>query len=270
MQASRWSKFVYYFFPLRRKIVRDNLRLAFGGGLSGNELKNLAQRFYGHMGMILLENLHTCWLNEREISRLVRIEGEEIVRKAADRKKGVLLLTGHFGNWEITPVGAALQFEMFKGRFHVVRKLLANKVFEKILFRRFYKSGLKVIPKKNALSHVIEALENNDVVAFIMDQYARPDKDGIAVDFFGQKTGTYKSLALIARETGAPVVPTLCYRESYGRHVMKFYEPLPWVEDADADEEIHKNTLAYNQMLETMIRERPEQWLWCHRRWKTK
>lgn len=269
-KPSLGAKFAYYCFPFRRKTVLENLGRVFGKELSAGEIKELAQNFYGHLGLLLFENLNTIWMSREEISRRVRVVGHEIVVRAAEEKRGVLLLTGHFGNWEITPIGVALQFDGFRGRFHVVRKLLANKFFEKILFRRFYQVGLDVIPKKNALSHVINALEKNDVVAFIMDQYARPDKDGILADFFGHPAGTYKSLALIAKKTGAVVIPVRCYREAKGKHVMEFYEPLHWKEDPDPDQELYKNTLQYNHKLESMILENPEQWLWCHRRWKVK
>ena len=269
-RPSFFDKFAYYLVPARRKIVLDNIRLAFGSELAEDEVIKLAQCFYGHCARIILENLGTSWMSEDQIRKQVRVVGHEIVMKEAQKGRGVLLLTGHFGNWEITPIGAVLQFTAFKNRFHIVRRLLTNKTFEKILFRRFYKAGLNVIPKKNALSQVLAALKNNDVVAFIMDQYARPDRDGICVEFFGKKAGTFKSLALIARETGAPVVPALCYRESHGKHVMRFYEPLPWIEDTDHDREIYLNTLQYNKMLEKMIRSHPDQWFWFHRRWKNK
>ncbi len=270
-EPSFFDKLVYTLIPIRRQTVCHNMGIVFGNRLSAIQIKKLAQCFYGHMARLILENVTSSWMDDDAIRRRVRVVGHEFVIKAAEQKKGVLLLTGHFGNWEFAPVGTVLQFEMFRGRFHVLRKLLANKGFERLLFRRFYNAGLNVIPKqKNALDQVLDALGKNDVVAFIMDQYARPDRDGILVDFFGKEAGTYKSLALIARQTHAPVIPAVCYRESFGRHVMEFLEPLRWIEDEDPDEEIRKNTRQYNQMLETMILRHPDQWLWFHRRWKQK
>lgn len=270
LKPSLLAKLTYYLFPLRRQVVLENIDRVFCDRLSASDRKKLAQCFYGHMMLLILENLRSSWMSEGEIKRHVRVEGYETVVKAAEKNKGVLLFTGHFGNWEFTPVGAVLQFDVFKGRFHILRRLLSNKAFEKVLFRRFYKAGLNVIPKKSGLNQVLEALARNDVVVFIMDQYARPDKDGILVDFFGKKAGTYKSLALIARGTGAPVVPVVCYRESFARHVMKFYEPVEWVEDPDPDREIQENTRRYNEALERMVLDHPDQWCWFHRRWKTK
>ena len=136
----------------------------------------------------------------------------------------------------------------------------------KILFKNFFNAGLQVIPKKNALEKICLALENNDAVAFVLDQHAHiKNKDGIVVDFFGKPAGTYRALAMIAQYTKAPVIPTNCYRRSDGKHVLEFLPPLPWLKGND---EIYINTLQYNQSLEKLICAHPEQWLWIHRRWK--
>ena len=104
---------------------------------------------------------------------------------------------------------------------------------------------------------------------FPFDQYAG-GRDGIEVEFFGRPTGTFRSLALIARATGAPVIPAATWREPDGRHVLRFEEPLAAIECEDYDEEIRRNTRSYNAMLERLILRHPEQWWWTHRRWKSR
>ena len=89
-------------------------------------------------------------------------------------------------------------------------------------------------------------------------------------DSSGKKVGTFKSLSLIARETGAAVLPMASYRESMGHHVLKFSDPLEWIEDPDPDTELYENTRQYNRIIEDMILEHPDQWIWAHRRWKVK
>jgi len=100
------------------------------------------------------------------------------------------------------------------------------------------------------------------------DQHASPP-DGIAVDFFGHPAWTFKSLAIMALATGAPVVPAWSYREADGRHVLRFEAPLQVLEHDDTNEAIRRNTRAYNAELERLILRRPEQWYWVHRRWKS-
>lgn len=260
----------YHLLPIRRATVLKNMRVVFGGRFSQNQIEALAKNFYGHFFRVCVENMVMGWMTKNAIKKRVRILGSQHVLDASFKKKGILLLTGHFGNWEFTPVAGMLHFQEFRGRFHIVRRRLVNKFVERVLFKRFYDVGIDVIPKRNALDEVLRCLANNDVVTFIMDQYANPKKDGILVDFFGQKAGTYRSLAMIARVSGAPVIPTFCYRDTDGIHAMRFSEPIAWIEHADPEKEILENTRAYNCALEAMISEKPEQWFWFHRRWKNK
>ena len=250
----------YYSVPVRRSTALKNMRLVFGDSLSPRQIKSLAQRAYGHFLRSFCENILMGLMPKTWLKNQVRIVGYEHVLKAAEQKKGILLLTGHFGNWEFAPVAGMLHFEQFKGRFHVLRRQLVNKWIERIAFRRFYEAGLNVIPKKNSLNQVLDHLSRNDVVAFIMDQHAKPGRDGIVVDFFGKQAGTFKSLAMIARTTGSPVVPSYSYREEDGRHVMKFLEPLIWIGHPDPDTEILENTKIYNRVLEKIILEHPQHW----------
>ena len=101
----------------------------------------------------------------------------------------------------------------------------------------------------------------------MFDQHAG-GADGIPVDFFGHPAGTFKSLAVLALSTGAPVIPASSWREPDGTHVLRFEEPLPLIECEDVGEAIRRNTRAYNAALERMLLRHPEQWIWMHRRWK--
>ena len=139
------------------------------------------------------------------------------------------------------------------------------------LLSNYYRAGLNVIPKKNSLQQVCDALEQNHAVIFVLDQHASlANRDGVAVEFFGKKAGTYRSLATLSRHTGVPVVPAAGYRLDNGRHVLEFFEPIPWQDYGNTKESIYRNTLAYNQALERIILAHPEQWLWLHKRWKLK
>ena len=148
---------------------------------------------------------------------------------------------------------------------------MGSKRIERILFKRYYQAGLHVIPKKNSLNQVCDALTEGHAVVFVLDQHASlSNRDGLAVEFFGKKAGTYRSLATLARYTSVPVVPAAGYRLPNGNHVLEFYEPLLWEVDENQQEALYKNTLRYNQALERIILAHPEQWMWLHKRWKLK
>ena len=258
---------MYSLVPCRRRIVMDNLRQVYGDRLSEPEMRRLARWFYSHAATTIGETLAIMVSSERRIAGKVDVVGVEHVLKAAEHGNGVLILTGHFGNWELSAVAAMLQFRKYQNRFHVIRKSLGPGV-ENMVFGRFRKAGLRIISPVNALIGVFDALEKNDVVIFIMDQHAVVGSKAIAVEFFGREAGTNRSLALVARQSGAPVVPASSYRKLDGRHVMQFYPSLEWINADSSREEIYRNTLGYNQVLEKFVLDHPDQWLWIHRRWK--
>ncbi len=265
------GQFVYYCLPYRKKIIQSNIAQVFGDGLSHAGQKHLAKSFYSHLLTSIKEMIHLRFLSEKELCERVDVIGAERLMAVAQQGKGVLVLTGHFGNWEFAPLGGILNFKAFQGQFHFIRRTLGSKTLERILFRRYFQAGLNVIPKKDSLQQVCDVLEKNHAVVFVLDQHASlANRDGVAAEFFGKKAGTYRSLASFSRHTGVPVVPAAGYRLPNGRHVLEFHEPIEWQDYPTTQESVYRNTLAYNQALERIILAHPEQWLWLHKRWKLK
>lgn len=265
------GRFFYNWLPYRRQIILANIDQVYGEQLSPAQKKRLAQAFYSHLFTSIKEMVALRFLSEKQLCARVEVRGYQRVLDIAAAGQGVLILTGHFGNWEYAPLGGILNFKQFQGQFHFIRRLLGNKTIERILFRRYYRAGLNVIPKKNSLQTVCDVLEKNHAVVFVLDQHASiKNRDGIAAEFFGKKAGTYRSLASISRHTGIPVVPAASYRLPNGHHVLEFFEPIAYQEHATSQESIYHNTVAYNQALERIILNHPEQWLWLHKRWKLK
>ena len=263
------GNFLYYCIPYRRKIILANIKQVFGDSLSPKQQVQLAKDFYAHLILSIKEMIQARFMSEEQLRSKVEVRGHQYLLDVASENKGVLILTGHFGSWEFAPLGGILNFKQFKGHFHFIRRTLGNKRLEKWLFGRYQRAGLHVINKDEALPHVRAALEQNHAVVFVLDQHASlANRDGVAVEFFGKKAGTYRSLASLSRHTGLPVVPAASYRLPNGKHVLEFHEPLYWQEYPSNQESIYRNTLAYNQALEKLVLANPAQWMWLHRRWK--
>lgn len=263
------GRLMYRYLPFRRRVIMANIDQVYADTLSKQQKQQLAIAFYSHLITSLKETIQLRFMNEQTLRDRVEVRGHEHLLNVAKAGRGVLVLTGHFGNWEFAPLGGILNFEAFRGQFHFIRRTLGNKFIENILFRRYYQAGLTVIPKKNSLQQVCDAMDKNHAVVFVLDQHASlANKDGIAVEFFGKKAGTYRSLASLSAHTGVPVVPAAGFRLEDGRHVLQFYEPIVFQEYASAKESMYQNTLVYNQVLEKIILEHPEQWWWLHKRWK--
>lgn len=267
-----WAgRLVYRFLPYRLKIIKKNISQVFGDTLSLEQQTHLTKAFYSHLMTSIKEMIQLRFLSEKQLCERVDVVGYERLLAIAEEGKGVLVLTGHFGNWEFAPLGGILNFKQFQGQFHFIRRTLGNKMIERVLFRRYFKAGLNVIPKKDSLQQVCDVLEKNHAVVFVLDQHASlVNRDGVAAEFFGKKAGTYRSLASFSRHTGVPVIPAAGYRLPNGRHVLEFHEPIEWKDYPTTQEAVYRNTLAYNQALEKIVLQHPEQWLWLHKRWKLK
>ena len=268
-RVSWLGRFIHALIPYRRKIIRQNIQRVFGDQLSSKDQIRLAKAFYSHLITCLKETILVRFLSDETLRSRVTVLGHEHLLNVTAEQRGVLILTAHVGSWEFAPLGGILNFQQFKGYFHFIRRNLGNRWLEKILFRRYERVGLKVITKSDAMTHVSEALNQNHAVVFVLDQHASlANRDGIAVEFFGTKAGTYRSLATLSRHTGIPVVPAASYRLPNGKHILEFYQPIAWQEEPSTQVGLYKNTLAYNQALERIILKHPEQWMWLHKRWK--
>ena len=198
----------------------------------------------------------------------VRVENSESPIRAHDQGKGLLLLTGHFGNWEVSTVAGIGQFPQFKGLFHFVRRPLKPQLLNDFVTRRFRKAGFGTIAKRGSLDQILDLLAGGSIVVYVFDQHAS-GKEGVTVDFFGHPASTFKSPALIAMSSGAPVIPASSWREPDGTHVLRFEDPIDFVETENGNEAIRQNTRALNAALEKMLLRHPEQWIWMHKRWKS-
>lgn len=261
------GRFLYRFLPFRRGIVLANLRRVFGETVSAAEIERLAAAHYGHLWRLAGEFIRFPWMSQARRQALVRVENIDALAAAIGRGKGVLILTGHFGNWEVATAAAIAQFPHMHGRFHFVRRAVKPQWLDRLVTRRFAQAGFGVFPKRGSLDAMLGRLEQGDVIVFPFDQHAQPP-DGIEVDFFGHPAWTLKSLAIIALATGAPVLPAAAWREPDGRHVLRFEDALPLFDCEDTNEAIRRNTLGQNKALERLVLRHPEQWYWVHRRWK--
>ncbi|RFC46234.1 MAG: Lauroyl/myristoyl acyltransferase/Phosphopantetheinyl transferase (holo-ACP synthase) [Verrucomicrobia bacterium] len=254
-----FGRLVYHLLPLRRGVVLKNMRRAFAEVLDEAEVVLLAQCYYGHFVRCLME----FFLRKRTI----RIEGMETASAALAQGKGMLLLTGHFGNWEVATVDGIRQFTEFKGLFHFVRKPLKPEFFNRFVTWRFRRAGFGTIPSRGSLDAILDLLGQGQIVVFIYDQHAT-QRDGVPADFLGSPANTFRSLPIIAMSTGAPVVPATSWREPDGTHVLRFEEPVPVIDHEKTEDAVRLTATAFNKALEDALLRHPDQWIWMHQRWK--
>ena len=199
-------------------------------------------------------------LNAQNISTMIRYEGIEHFVEAKRRGKGVLFATAHMGNWELSAFAHGLMTEPM----NVVVRPLDNRALDEFVEARRQSGGNRVIAKRDAARQILKALKKNEAVGILIDQNVSLD-EGVFIDFLGTPACAGTAFARLAAHTGAAVIPGFAlWNERESRYVLKFY---PLVEMTG---EVAEDTRRVHAVIEQAIREYPDQWLWLHRRWKTR
>jgi KDO2-lipid IV(A) lauroyltransferase len=262
--ARRLGDLWFYLDGRHRRIAMANLCLAFGKELSAVDRKRIARGTFRNLAMIPFEMGWSLCCTRAENLAHLKVRGRSHLDRALRDRKGALILTAHMGNWEMLSavVGA------FHTPVHIVYRPLDNTFLDHFVRRFRTRFDARLIPRGDGLRSMIRALRQREIVALLMDQNVGWRK-GVFVDFFGTRACTHKVLALLALKTGAPVIPLFMHRED-GRLVAEFQAVLPTRVTGDRTDDLEWNTRRYNQVIEAFIRRYPDQWLWLHRRWKTR
>lgn len=250
---------------LHRKVALENLHIAFGEEKPERELFAIARRTFENLGMVAVEFFRIPGMDTGTYKKKVEMEGVEEALKVLDKKKGALLLLGHFGNWELM----ALMSKVIEKPILVIAKSIKQKKIDQWITRIRKMVGLELIPPKNATPKVIRALSQNEVVGILFDQRGKRSR-GVWADFFGRKVPTTSGLAVMAIKSGAPVLPVFMIRNGFKKHRLIVKEPLELIHTGDLRKDVEANTQLFNDILESIIRQYPDQWFWVHRRWERK
>ncbi|HVA79969.1 MAG TPA: lysophospholipid acyltransferase family protein [Candidatus Binataceae bacterium] len=248
-----------------RPIALKNLEIAFPD-------LTVAQRFailrgaYRNWGRMAAEWSHILKLNRANIEDVVTYQGKEHW-DAAERisgGRGIIVLTAHFGNWELLNVAHSV----YGNRIAIVNRVVRNPYMDKAVRAARVSFGNALIERKTGGLTAMRLLRKNWQVAITLDLDVRK---GVFVDFFGVPASTSDGLARLALATGAPVVPTFMVRQgAAARHKITIHPPIEIQTTGDRSADVLENTQRFVRPLETMIRAHPDHWNWIHRRWKTR
>ncbi|MFZ5907602.1 MAG: lysophospholipid acyltransferase family protein [Nitrospirota bacterium] len=248
----------------RREIAVRNLEdtIARGSLTVSSSSEEIIRDHFRNLGRSFAEVLKIYFGFGERLIRSVAIEGIEHFQKARAKGKGVLFITGHCGNWELLAITASMRVTPIAPVARRINNPYINSLVEKV--RRRY--GNRVIYKQGALRRVMQEVKKNGSVGILMDQAVIPE-EGYIIDFLGRGAWTTKMPALIARKTGAAVIPAFIHRTDKG-HVIRIYPAVELSANSDKDQALIEDTRQFSSFIETYIREHPAEWLWIHRRWK--
>jgi len=245
--------------PKLGRAGHKNLSFAFPE-FTGRQRDEVIDGVFRSIGRMLVGLARFPSLHAGNIGQWISYEGLENYRTAKALGRGVLVATAHLGNWELSAFAHALMTEPM----HVMVRPLDNPLLDALVEQRRTLSGNHLIYKKDAARAVIKALRRNEAVGILIDQNTSP-AEGLFVNFFGKLACANSAFVKLAYHSGAPVIPGFAlWDESKQRYTLHFY---PRVELSG---DVHEDTQRIHSILESFIRRHPDQWMWVHRRWKTR
>jgi len=250
-----------------RRIGRINLRIAFPD-MGGQEASRIIRLCYTRMGTSAAEFIHIPKMDRKYIEGHFRIQGTDLILKSTEeRGLAPLAMTGHFGNWELL----SHVYGMFVAPAAFIVRPLKNAILDRIVTERREWCGNRVIRKEDSAKMVIREIRNKTLVGILIDQNVDVHK-GVLVDFFTRKAYTTFGIARLALAMQTSVHPAFIFRDPVRKfhHTLRFGPSIPMDPEAPREEEVLRLTRRCNEELEKAIREDPTQWLWFHRRWKTR
>jgi len=256
---------VYWAHPRLRRVGMRNLQLAFPEKPLA-ERERILKGVYLSLGRLLSEVPKFPDYKLETVDRIAIYDGLENFLAARDRGKGVLFMTAHFGGWEI----GSFVHSMHGHHLNIVVRDLDNPLLDRWVHHLRTLHGNKTYDKDKYARGLLAAMKHGETVGALMDTNMTPPQ-GLFVNYFGHSACTAGGIARVAMRTGAAVLPAFTiWDESIGKYRIRFEPAIPTVCTGDDDADAVTNTQSYTAAIEKAVRANPDQWLWVHRRWKTR
>jgi Kdo2-lipid IVA lauroyltransferase/acyltransferase len=259
------GQLVYLLHGKLRRVGMRNLQLAFPDK-SAYERRRILRGEFTSLGRQLAEVCLFPSYTRENVTKIVVYDGFENFERAETRGKGVIYLTAHLGGWELSAFAHSIQGHPL----HVVMRGMDNPFLDRFITHLRTMHGNRAVDKGNFVRGLLSAMKAGETVGILMDTNMTPPQ-GVFVDFFGIPACTASGLARIALRTDAAVVPgfTIWDRE-LRKYRLRFDPALALIRTGHEEADIVANTALFTKVIEQYVRRYPDQWLWVHRRWKTR
>ena len=244
-----------------RNVALKNLRSVYGGEKSEEEIRGIAKDVFKHFTRGAFEFFRFLALDKKQISELIEMQGIEHVDTALAEGKGCVIITAHYGNWELL----ARKMVILGHTVSVIARDSDDPGMTGITNSIRESGGYSVYDRDQPIIGAFRCLKHNEILGILPDQN---ESHGIFVDFFGRPAATAVGPAVLALKSGAAVVPAFARRLPNGKYVGVIYPKIDFVASGDEDKDVRKLTALINKAIEVEIRSNPAQWLWLHDRWK--
>jgi Kdo2-lipid IVA lauroyltransferase/acyltransferase len=259
------TRILYLLLPKLKKTAQINLCIAFPDW-SESQRNALIQKMLWNMGWMAAEFARFPKYTKQNIEQIVALDGHEHFLEAQRRGKGVLVLTGHIGAWELSSFAHAL----YGYPLHYMARPIENPRIDALVNRYRGLSGNQPIFKNESARALLKALKDAGTVGILADQNTMPE-EAVFANFFGKLASTTTGIARLALHSKAAVVPGYAvWDESLKKYRLRFEPPVELIQTGDPERDILENTQKFTKVLEEIIRKYPDQWVWVHGRWNTR
>jgi Kdo2-lipid IVA lauroyltransferase/acyltransferase len=263
--GARTAAFLFWMRPGLRAAATENLKLAFPAW-SKKQRRAAIRGMVRQLGWMAAEFAHFPRHTKNNIERIVLLDGFENFASGQAKGKGVLFLTGHMSAWEMAPFAQAL----YGNPLHFLVRPIDNPRVDELITKYRCLNGNQPIDKNQSARAVLKVLAAKGTVGILADQNTQVT-EGVFVDFFGIPACTTAGLARFALHTSAAVVPVFVHWDHATRKYRLCFDPeVELVRTGDDATDIRENTQRFTHVIENYVRRHPDQWLWVHRRWKTR
>lgn len=264
MAMTRALAAIYYsLFKKNRVLTIRHLMLAFENEKTDREIRQIAKGVYYHFAVTLVDVIRIPNFVKEGINTYIRAENLDILEKARKEGKGAIILTGHFGNWELMGAWMAQN----KQNIRVVGSPLVNPWLDKLVVNMRNQAGYQNITRGQGTREILRALKRGDVVGMLIDQDMK-DISGVFVNFFGKKAHTPTGPLVLAAKFNVPIIPMFMHLTENLTYHVTCYPPIELIDTGNLEADLISNTQKCSDIYESVIRRHPEQWVWFHKRWK--
>ena len=248
-----------------RHIAKVNLDLAYEETLSEEKKINIIKATYLNLLFVLVDFVRNQGISKEKLLQKVTFDNTSAIEDALQKKQKIILMTAHYGNWELLPLSLAAEYGPLTG----VGRKLDSSVMDKILKKNREQFNIEMLEKKGAMRDMIGVLKNGRMLGLLVDQNTS-ENEGILVDFFGKPVRHTPAASILARRFDAVILPAFISSVSSEEYKITFYDPIYTQKTENKEKDIRDSVQKQAKITEEIIRQNPEEWFWLHKRWKNK
>ncbi len=254
---------VRFFDTKHRSIIMTNLNLAYENTLSLAQKEAIMKAAYRNLAFNGADFVRNYPTTKEAVLKKVRFENEDIMQKVLKSKRPIIFQTGHYGNWELISLALAARYGALSG----IGRPLDSPTMDRIVRTNREQLDIEMIDKKGAMRPMLKAVKEGRNVGLLVDQNTSQEA-GIIVSFFGKNVRHTPAASIIARRVNGLIVPVFITTNDHVFYTLSFHEPIEVANTENMEQDILEATQAQANVLEAVIRAKPEEWFWFHRRWK--